>query len=64
MSQTVAKKIGIPVMLIRNLSDRLVNGLCGTVYDILEDGKIIVEFPNKNEKIYLKKEKFEGNKLL
>ena len=58
-SRTLWLKIAIPVILIKNLSDQLVNGLRGTVYDI-EDGKILVEFPNVKEKIYIDKVKFEG----
>jgi ATP-dependent exoDNAse (exonuclease V) alpha subunit len=53
-------KIGIPVMLIKNLSDQLVNGLRGTVYDIQEDGKVLVEFPNMKEATYIEKVRFEG----
>ncbi|XP_053388812.1 uncharacterized protein LOC128551890 [Mercenaria mercenaria] len=52
-------KIGIPVVLIKNLSDVLVNGLMGEVYDICDDGKILVEFPKMNEKIYVDRVKFE-----
>ncbi|XP_060582058.1 uncharacterized protein LOC132738566, partial [Ruditapes philippinarum] len=52
-------KIGIPVMLIKNLSDQLVNGLRGTVYDIQEDGKVLVEFPNMKEATYIEKVRFE-----
>jgi hypothetical protein len=57
-------KIGIPVILIKNLSDQLVNGLRGTVYDIYEDGRILVEFPNMKETTYIDKVTFEGKYLL
>ncbi|XP_061167824.1 uncharacterized protein LOC133176769 [Saccostrea echinata] len=30
-------KVGCPVMLVRNLSDSLVNGLCGTVVQLMSD---------------------------
>ncbi|XP_053391870.1 uncharacterized protein LOC128554617 [Mercenaria mercenaria] len=45
--------------LHENLSDVLVNGLMGEVYDICDDGKILVEFPKMNEKIYVDRVKFE-----
>lgn len=34
-------KIGVPVILMRNLTDKLVNGLRGEVYGINEDGPVI-----------------------
>ena len=54
-------KIGIPIILIKNLPDQLVNGLRGSVYDILGDSKVFVEFPKMKEIIYIEKVRFEGN---
>ncbi|XP_060604230.1 uncharacterized protein LOC132757057 [Ruditapes philippinarum] len=45
---------GAPVMLLRNLSDKLVNGLRGTVVDITESGPV-VEFPSLNMKMPMEK---------
>ncbi|XP_060588832.1 uncharacterized protein LOC132744216 [Ruditapes philippinarum] len=39
-------KVGCPLILLRNLSDKLVNGLQGYVKDILDDGS--VHFPTAN----------------
>ena len=46
-------------MLLRNLSDKLVNGLCGQVCDITEEGPVI-EFPSLNVKIPIVKIRFSG----
>ncbi|XP_060571759.1 uncharacterized protein LOC132729940 [Ruditapes philippinarum] len=52
--QTLWLKKGAPVMLLRNLSDKLVNGLRGTVVDITESGPV-VEFPSLNMKMPMEK---------
>ncbi|XP_060594248.1 ATP-dependent DNA helicase PIF1-like, partial [Ruditapes philippinarum] len=41
-------KIGCPVILMRNLSNQLVNGLQGFVKDILEGSGPVIEFPSIN----------------
>ena len=50
-----------PVILVKNLSGALVNGLMGTVIE-LEFGEIIVEFPSVGE-VKIEKERFEGKYL-
>jgi ATP-dependent DNA helicase PIF1 len=52
-------KKGAPVILLRNLSDKLFNGLRGEVYDIV-DGGAIIEFPSVGLKIPVQKMKFSG----
>ena len=54
----MAKK-GAPVMLLRNISNNLVNGLQGTVYDLTERGPTI-EFPSLNMKLPMTKLTFSG----
>jgi hypothetical protein len=39
--KTLLLKIGIPVILLRNLTDRLVNGLRGVIYDIYDEGPTV-----------------------
>ncbi|XP_053401701.1 ATP-dependent DNA helicase PIF1-like [Mercenaria mercenaria] len=51
------EKKGAPVILLRNLSDKLVNGLRGHVYDIYEIGPV-VEFPTLSIKVPLEKLRF------
>ncbi|XP_053402931.1 ATP-dependent DNA helicase PIF1-like [Mercenaria mercenaria] len=55
--ETLWLKIAAPVILLRNLSDRLVNGLRGNIYDITDSGPI-VEFPSLNLKMPLEKVRF------
>lgn len=43
-------KIGAPVILLVNLSDDLVNGLCGTVKE-MNDNEVLVSFLNKDYRI-------------
>jgi ATP-dependent DNA helicase PIF1 len=45
--KTLWLKIGAPVILLRNLSNKLVNGLRGNIHDISETGPV-VEFPSLN----------------
>jgi hypothetical protein len=60
--QTLWLKKGAPVMLLHNLSDKLVNGLRGTVVDITESGPV-VEFPSLNMKMPMEKITFSGKQL-
>jgi hypothetical protein len=39
--KTLTVKRGCPVMLLRNLSDNLVNGSTGRVVDLNEDGPVV-----------------------
>ncbi|XP_053402875.1 uncharacterized protein LOC128558083 [Mercenaria mercenaria] len=55
-------KIGIPVILLRNLTDRLVNGLRGEIYDIDEDGPT-VEFKDMGVTTKLARYTFEAGQL-
>lgn len=52
-------KIGAPVILLRNLSTKLVNGLSGTIFDI-KDNIPVVEFPSVNLKVPVQRVKFSG----
>ena len=52
-------KISSPVILLRNLSGKLVNGLRGTVHDINEEG-VTVEFPTLQLTTVIPKVKFTG----
>lgn len=53
-------KKGAPVILLRNISDQLVNGLQGYIHAINGDGPVIA-FPALDTKIPLKKTRFSGN---
>lgn len=57
---TLWVKIGCPVILLRNLSQTLVNGLIGTVVGVEEDG-IIVHFPTMDVTSKVSKFLFTGN---
>ncbi|WAR26397.1 PIF1-like protein, partial [Mya arenaria] len=50
-------KKGAPIILIRNLTGKLVNGLQGTVHDITENG-LIIDFPSCKLKVPIEKMKF------
>lgn len=56
-------KVGSPVMLLCNLTEKLVNGLRGTVVNGEADGPV-VQFPSINTTIRLQKETFSGNLTL
>lgn len=53
-------KVGAPVILLRNLSNKLVNGIRGHVTKISEDGPI-VDFKSVGVNTQIKKIKFTGN---
>ena len=57
---TLWLKKGCPVTLLRNLSDSLVNGLCGTVEDIDQAGPVI-RFQSLDMVTRVPKVKFSGN---
>lgn len=48
------------MILLRNTSDKQVNGLCGQVYDV-QDNTVVVEFQTLDLKVPLQKIKFLGN---
>ncbi|XP_052271465.1 uncharacterized protein LOC127872172 [Dreissena polymorpha] len=50
-------KIGSPVMLLKNISDKLVNGLQGHVHSITDMGPVI-EFTSLQTKLQLEKHRF------
>lgn len=52
-------KIGVPVILLRNLSDVLVNGMLGEVCDF-EGQRVWVHFPSIQKKVSIEKFRFEG----
>lgn len=59
---TLWLKVGCPVILLRNLSETLVNGLQGYVMEIPEDGSHpIVDFPSAGVTKHIPKVKFTGN---
>lgn len=60
--KTLWVKKGSPVMLLRNISDKLVNGLQGTVIDVTGDGPV-VEFESLNIQLPLEKMKFSGKHI-
>lgn len=55
-------KVGAPVILLRNISDKLVNGLRGEVLNISEEGPFVA-FHSVGIKVPIKKVKFTGNLL-
>ncbi|XP_045167554.2 uncharacterized protein LOC123530842 [Mercenaria mercenaria] len=57
--KTLRLKKGALVILLHNLSDKLVNGLCGHVYDICETGPVVeFKFPTLSIKVQLEKLRF------
>lgn len=60
--KTLWLKEGVPVLLIRNPLDRLVNGLLGTVHKLTCD-EIIVKFESIRDHVVIHKVLFEGKKL-
>ena len=57
--KTLWLKKGAPVILLRNMSEKLVNGLRGHVHDITETGPVI-EFPSLKVKVPIEKMKFSS----
>jgi ATP-dependent DNA helicase PIF1 len=60
---TLWLKIGCPVILLQNLSDKLVNGLRGIVHSFDEDGPVI-NFNTLGLVTKVPKVKFTGNKVI
>lgn len=58
--ETLAMKVGCPVMLLRNLSSDLVNGTLGQVTDVNVKGPV-VHFFHPNLTILLDRYTFTGN---
>ena len=57
--KTLWLKKATPVMLLRNLSNKLVNGLIGTIHE-LEFGEIVVDFPTVQDHVVIQKLNFDG----